>query len=497
MFWIGLHLEGSVAKWAKVYREKKKFRIELLRTSVLTEESSLSFPQSGTEESSSKIISGLDSSEVLLREIQIKIQDKQKLLKSLPFQLETQLPFPPEEAIVSIQISPGDIPKSSKVSFYAAKASVLTSHIQRLVERKAEPDQTSCTPAALWRFADYFFPKISDTLFLHVGPKTSTAIGILQHKPVACYSFSLGSELFSATMDNKPSIEQLSIQLKKELDRLLTFFQKKNKNPWDSIILTGNFSSFSSLKSLIKENLPPSIAIHECESIESYDATTLESYAIPIGLAFDGLAHDGLSTEFRQKEFSSSSIQKKSIKAFLTFALTCFILTCTTSLLSNMYLKQERRSLIENCQNFFSLSNKAIFSLEDLGEEISSLEQSLKKDKTPYALSLPLPNVSEVLAWLSTHPVLTHSSIESSEIDIKTVKYNLLKYPRLTTISAPYLAKVELEIEIPSHQIAKEFKESLHKDFSIVDSKKEISWEVKGSIYFVSFFLKPQPVGLL
>ena len=495
MFWIGLHLDGSVAKWAKVYREKKKFRIELLRTSVLTEESSLSFPQSGLEESSCKIISGLDTSEILLREIQLKIQDKRKILKSLPFQLETQLPCPPEEAVVSIQISPGDVPKSSKISFYAAKSSVLTNHIERLVKKGAEPDQTSCTPAALWRFAKYFFPDISDTLLLHIGPKTSTAIGILHQKPIASYSFSLGSESFSATAENRPLLEQLSLQTKKELDRLLAFFQKKNKDACHSIILTGNFASFPPLKDLIKDYLSPSMGVHECESIDSYDATTLECYAIPIGLAFDGLSSDGLSTEFRQKMFVSPSTQKKSIKAFLTFALACFVLTCTSSLLSNMYLKQKKRNLIETAQNFFPLQNKAIHTLEDLDQGLSSIELSLKKDKVPYSLSLPLPNVSEVLAWLSTHPLL--SSSESSEIDIKAVKYNLLKYPKLTAISTPYLAKVDLEIEIPSHQMAKEFREALQKEGSIADSRKEISWQVKGSTYFVSFFLKPQPAGSL
>ena len=58
-----------------------------------------------------------------------------------------------------------------------------------------------------------------------------------------------------------------------------------------------------------------------------------------------------------------------------------------------------------------------------------------------------------------------------------------------------YIAKVELEIEIPSRTLAKEFQESLQKDLSFVDTKKEISWQSKGTTYSISFFLKPRLEG--
>jgi Tfp pilus assembly PilM family ATPase len=511
MFWIGLHLEGAVARWAKIRRQKKDFSIELLRSCHFEENTQLSFPQCCLEEIPYKIISGLETSEVLLRDIQLKIQDKKKILKSLPFQIEAQLPCQPEEAVVAIQIFPGDVPKSSKISFYATKASSLVGHLDKLKEKGVEPDQTSCVPAALWRFAKTFFPEVSEGLVLHIGAKTSSAISLSDQKPIAAHSFSLGSEPFLAAVqeakqdpltvdlcsiseEETPTLYQVASQAEKELDRLFAFLQKKNKEPWKNVILTGQFCSIPALKEFIKSRIPSSILLHECEAIDSYDVATLESYAIPIGLALDASVSDGKSTEFRQKTFASSSFQKRSLKLLLSFCLACFVLTSATLLTSSIYLSQKKKHLVETLQSSFSLQNKRINTIEDLDYEISLLESSLRKNKTPYSLNLPLPNVSELLAWLSAHPILsTVSSSNDLEVDIKSVKYQLVKHPKLSSPSAPYLAKVDLEIDIPSSQIAKEFKESLQKETSLADPKKEVSWQSKGSTYFISFFLKNSP----
>ncbi len=509
MFWIGLYLDGSMVKWAKVNRQKKKISIELLRTFPFSEENLFTFPQSTLEEFPYKIISGLDSSEVLLRNTQVKLQDQKKILKLLPFQIEPQLPCPSEDAVVSVQINPGDSPKSSKISFYAAKKAVLQSHIEALKQKKAEPDEVSCIPAALWRFTEYFFPELSDTLILHLGAKSSTLIGITDKKPCFSHCFPVGSELFSAALDaegkdlvnlldlsaeKEPALYQLTQHAKKELDRVFTFFLKKQKEPWLDIILTGNFSGFPLLKAFIANHLPESIRLNECTCGESYDATTLDAYAIPIGLALDGLSLDGCSTKFRLGDFAAPAQKKRQLKLFSSLALACAILASTTLLISGMYRDHKIKQFADTVQSSFSLQHKKLDSLEDLQREVSSLEVSLTKEKVPYSLRLPVPNVSELLAWLSSHPVLNKqvpSEEDTGDVDMKKVKYSLVKYPKIAATALPYIAKVELEVEIPSRLLAKDFQESLQKDLSFIDTKKEISWQVKGTTYFISFFLKP------
>jgi len=514
MFWIGLYLDGSMVKWAKITRNKKKISIDLLRTFHFSEDESFHFPQSGIEECPYKIVSGLHTSEILLRDLQVKQTDQKKILKLLPFQIEPQVPWPSEDAVISIQITPGDAPKSSKISYYATKKEALEKHIQFFKEKKAEPDEVSCTPTALCRFVEHFFPDLSETLILHVGAKASALIGIANKTPSFCHSFPVGSDPFSTALETEaseassqnllqvseekqPLLYELTEKTKKELDRVFTFFLKKQKKPWQNIVLTGNFSAFPLLKNFIAHHLPESMNVHECPGNSSYDAMTLETYAIPIGLALDAFSQDGLSTGFRHENFIAPSQKKERIKLFSSFALACAILTSATLLISSMYRDQNKKKSIDVFQNSFALQTKTISSLDDLEYEVSLKERALNKDKTPYPLTLPLPNVSEVLAWLSAHPILNSKllSEKGDAVDMKKVKYHLVKYPKISTPSLPYVGKVELEVEIPSQQIAKSFQESIQKESSFIDTKKEITWQVKGSTYFISFFLNPNIQG--
>lgn len=512
MFWIGLSLDGSMVKWAKVSRKAKKVNIELLRTLLISEEESFSFPQSAIEECDCKLISGLEASDVLLRNVQLKVQDRSKILKLLPFQIETQLPCPSEDAVISIQISPGDTPKSSKISFYATKKSVLQEHIDLFKAKNADPDEVSCIPAALWRFSRHFFPKLSNTLVLHVGSKSSTLVGIVNEKPFFSHAFSLGSESFLQAWDTEkkdapsllqldeiqhPSLYQTAKQAKKELDRVFTFFLKKQKDPWKHIILTGNLSVPPSFKDFLSRCIPESIEVHECVGSEMYDATTLETYAPSIGLALDALAEDSSSTSFRKNSFVSPSLKKRRFKLLGSMALASLVLTSTTLLISNIYENHAEKTLIEAFQTSFPAPNKKIETLQDLENELSLLDTSLHKEKIPYPLALSLPNVSEVLAWLSNHPTLNTSQAlqQGGETDLKKIHYQLIKYPKLTTPTVPYTAKIELEIEIFNPQIAKNFQQALEHDRCFIDLQKEISWQSKGSTYFISFFLKSQLGG--
>ncbi len=512
MFWIGLSLDGSMVKWAKVSRKTRKISIELLRTFPLSEEGAFPFPQSAIEECPYKLISGLDASDVLLRNLQLKVQDRGKILKLLPFQIEAQLPCPSEEAVVSIQISPGDAPKSSKVSFYAAKTSVLQNHIDQFKTKNADPDEVSCMPAALWRFCRHFFPELSDTLVLHIGSKSSTLIGIVNQKPCFSHSFSLGSESFSQAWEAEkkdgpsllqlnenlhPALYQTTQQAKKELDRVFAFFLKKQKDLWKDIVLTGNLSIPPSFKAFIANYIPESIQIHECVGSDTYDATTLETYAVSVGLALDGLAEDGASTCFRKNIFVAPSLKKHRLKLLCSMALASLVLTSTALLISNMYQNHTQKTLIETFQTSFSMPDKKIETLQELEQELSLLDTSLQKEKIPYRLSLSLPNVSEVLAWLSNHPALNTSQLlqQGGETDIKKIHYQLLKYPKLKAPTIPYAAKIDLEIEISNPQTAKNFQQALEHERFFIDLQKEISWQVKGSTYFISFFLKSQLGG--
>ena len=66
-----------------------------------------------------------------------------------------------------------------------------------------------------------------------------------------------------------------------------------------------------------------------------------------------------------------------------------------------------------------------------------------------------------------------------------------MNHPEITAPTLTYQGKVELVMDIPSAATAKQFHEALRSDTSIIDTRKEITWENKGGLYIVSFFLKP------
>jgi type IV pilus assembly protein PilM len=530
MHCIGLQMEGPITKMAKARWIKKKIHIDLLRSFPLIENGSyvkpLYFSQS-SEEPEYFIATGLEASDILLRDLHVKLLDKKKILSSLPFQIEGQIPYPAEDTIVSAQIHRQDESKSSKVVLYATKTQYLEQHLAQFKLIEADPEQISCTPAALYRYFQYFFPSMKNAFLLHFGAKHSAALCIVDGHLEVFHSFPIGMEMFSEALEKDetlrcsredtiqkggcldflsidsheyPHLAAVISQSQRELDRLLIFLQKKvAKEEIGDMVLTGNFSSFAKFKDFIRKALPSHFQIHSCPSSDLYDSTTLEAFAIPIGLALEGLINDNLSVQFRKQAYASSSSHKRKIKQFLSYALAIFVLTSATLLAGNMALEKKEKHLLDVFNSYFSgqMENK-VQNLDQLELETRKIESSFKKDKTPYPLSLPVPNVSEVLAWLSSHPVLNpaYSEQETPDlIDLRHIKYTLVKHPKIGAASSPYQVKIELELETSNPQIARDFHQALLKDSSIADPKKEFSWQSKGNTHFASFFLKNKQAG--
>ena len=513
MFWIGLQTEGATVKWAKIHQSKKKIVIDQLRTVPLEDDvKPLYFDKTSKEEHSFTVISGLETAEVLLREIDLKIKDKRKILQSLPFQIESSIPFPSEEAVVAVQIFSEKKSNLSKISLLVTKSSTLASHIELWKKQTIEPDEISCTPAALKRFVKHFFPELPKAIAFHIGFKSSTVTCFDGDKILFSHAFPLGLELFfeacekdseksntadfsKISPDDYPFLYEATLHMQKEIDRVFSFLLKKIKEPCEDVILTGNFAAFPKFREFIALHLPEPLKIRTCPESESYDSTTLEAYAIPIGLALDGLIKDGHSIEFRKEEFSSPPAKKKKIKAFLSFAVAVSVLTCAAFLLEGIYLGQKKKQLFENFNSSLSTDSTKIKSLEGLESALGALEIRLKKNKTPYPLDSSLPNVAEVLAWLSTHPSFSTEEIPSTSIEIKKIKYDLIKHPKAGSTKTPYVGKVFLEFETSSPAEAEAFKLDLSKPSSLIDTKKELTWENQDFTYFVSFFLKSTAGG--
>ncbi len=486
MFWIGLQTEGPYVKWAKLQLKNKKIHIEELKTVPLSlDVKPLYFSLLPNSSEKFSLISGLTSKETLIRSLQLNLQNKEKITKSIPFQIETQIPYPQEEAVSAIQITEDKFSKTSKATLFISKIQNLLSHLDFWEKYQIDPEQTSCFPEALSRFTHHFFPHLNQALIFHISLDGCTALFIKKSEVIFSHPFSLDPE--QITKDPK--------QLEKELRRLFSFLLKKiedtngdsKKEEAIKLLILGNLSSFVGLKEMIGLHLPSEIELEEKKPIYEieplpYDSTTLESYAIPIGLALDALKEDGRSIEFRQKNFTSQTAEKKRIKKFLSLALASTLLTLTTICLSYVNLTQKKEALSSYLEETFSLK-RSLETFDDLKEELFQLENSIDKKQMPYALTPSFPDVSETLAYLSTYP---------SSFEIKKIHYALVKYPKVGSSKTPYVGKIHLQIEIVNEAEAEKFQKTLLKENTLVDTTKEFIWEKNEGYYSTSFFLKPK-----
>ena len=147
---------------------------------------------------------------------------------------------------------------------------------------------------------------------------------------------------------------------------------------------------------------------------------------------------------------------------------------------SHFFLKARESALKEELLTYHPSTDAG-----DVQHHLAKWKQSLSSQTRSFPYLLTVPKVSDVLAWLSTHPkLLIHSGIE-----IQKVHYSLVQYPKLQQPGAPYQAKVDLEFTASTPTAAREFHDALLRGEGPVDAKQKISWTVHQNVYHTSFYL--------
>jgi Tfp pilus assembly PilM family ATPase len=518
MNFIGIYSEDKAIKFAKVRKNKQEIAIENLR-SVHKEDSAYLTALEQVESTFNKnftTTSGLEASDVFIRILHMKLSDKKKIISALPFQMEGVIPFSWEESITAPLISKKTNDNLHRITTVTTKKSSLQNHIDSLSEWNIDPENTSSIPNALYRFTEFFHPEEENLYILYIGISSSCALCIVDKKMEISYPFNFSiNHLISSLEKDLPEKTKEQIfhlagtldfqliepsyfkhtaetlfQLQKEIDRILSYFQSKVQNIVVSkVLLSGSFAMSPKLKEFIKSSIQNDLSFVDHKLYGSYDASTIEAYCIPIGLALDTYKNDEHSLQFRQKDFLSKKAFQKKVKSISIYFYCCAALTLSMFILGKVNVSRNEKKLSSLCQNYFPEYE----SLGNINEQIASIEKKLLKGKKKTSLVIPAPSVSEVLAWLSTHPKLSKSLdslIPLDLIDIKYVKYTLVKHPQLNMPNMQTVAKLEMEFSSPSSRLARDFHDALLKGDYLIDEKKDISWEVKDSNYKTSFYLK-------
>ena len=486
---LGLHIEGK--RLYSVHLKARRGRPQIVHfQSVPLAKAPHFVKQIYTKNKDVVLATGLSTHEVVTREIRFNLRSKTTLLTALPFQIESNVPFPPEETVAYTLFRKGK-GKETFVTLLACKEAHLDAHIQQWHSLNVDPYWLSGVPHALHRYAAHFFPKVPSMFLFHVGSGHCTYLVIQNDRLVLSQHIPLGSSHFfhelkkdDASLSDDflddiniseaqtPHLYRLSQSFKQEIARVKTFLERKG---------------YTSLPSLLCGEIPePVVSILEMQfenplKAPSTEFSALKPFAVPLGLALDSLYQDRRSVQFRQDKKSSKKWRLRFKKILTTYLSLSLVFALLFGSAKSFGIATKKRNLEKKLS--------AILEKEvSLEEGIATLEKAAVKPHTSTTLTTA-PKVSDVLQWVGTHPLLKKGS-SSTPLEIRRLQYKLERYPKLGEKKEPYLARVELEILSTTPTLARDFHKALLKGDALVDEKKEIVWKTSHNAYFAKFYLK-------
>ncbi len=430
MYVLGIHKERSHIKVALLCQMKNKIEIALLQSFPL-DVKPLDILRTVLAGKKVKIVSGLETNEIVRRDISFKLSKEKDILSVLPFQVESLIPFPPAETI----LLPILYPKNKEVTdvlIFATKKDFLLHHLDDLKNFDVYPDSVSATAASLARWGKLLFPHTKEFSVI----QDKTCIVYSEDRLVAAH----------AIEDDGKGIEQVQAFVKTKFPNAFLI--------WEEAALAD---------------------MHETPSYSNFEFHALKEFAIPIGLALDGLMNDSYSLQFQQGSLTSLKEIKSQRKLALKYLAACASLALGLWIFGTYRLNTEQKHLEQTIAQYLPDAKGS------LDEKISAWEDLTEKQQKTFPLAPNIYLVSDVLAWLSTR---------KETIDIKHVHYDLIKCPTLEEKNTPYLVKINLEFTAPSEAIAEEFHTVLKKQTPFINASKEISWSFSEPVYTTSFYLK-------
>lgn len=454
MFFLGISLENHGFRVAILKKEKGERTLESAHFFSFDEEGIKNFynlPPVTT------ITSCLNADDLFLRKLYLPLQSKQQIAKVLPFQLETLLPNDKEHSVTCTLIRYAK--PMTTVTVLSSTKEKLASHLDQLHQANITPDQVSSAQSALFRFARWQFPDEKTIICLDLRDQKLTCVALNQEEI-----------LLSQTLP----IQSLSSQLE-----TLHFFLKQKglleeKVSW---LCTGN----EPLEAL-EEHLSKWIDTNTLK-------TSLTVEALSIGLALEGSYPDALSVQFCQQELLPEPIFKKKKKQLFIYALSCLAATLIASLSGTLLISSKEKGICKTLKEHLPKIEMTLCA-QEIEQALVDWENSVKGKKSSLSLIPNIPKVSDVLAYLSTHPALVTDLGDHKEgVTIQTVHYQLTKFPKIGNLNSPYVAQLDLDLKSDTPRIARDFHEMLIKSDPMVNAKKEIKWYTNHPSYHASFEL--------
>lgn len=493
------------------------------------------------------VVTAISTQEVLVRPLDLKIKKEKDINAVLAFQSEPLLPYPIDNALVDKIILSKD-KEGHKLSIIAVRKDHLSNHIKLWNSLEVEPENVTAVPAALASFAKQFSVQEGLLYVLHIGLASSLCILVDNGKLLAAQSINKGLDtliqmlavdknidydsakqiLFETSLksDLLPVLKEGLEALRLDITRTTYSLVKQAKGQEvNSLLLTGEGSTLEELVEIVCGPLNKTLITPQPGPHFSTDIKQLQQYAIPIGAALSTLPNSQEQINFRQQEFVYPAPWKRLKKPLALYLLLCFGIAVALILFGKAYLSYRESDLKRQYLELLNVMNKpysnfekefaakdplnsnsstdVVIPLENLSQEglksrINLLEKELQSMPQFYPLQPNVPSVSDVLAWLASHPNAVGSAPADGSLppslQIENFSYTMLKRPELAKKQEKYQVKVEFEFSSPTPKMAREFHDALVAPNEIVDPKGEIKWNSNRDKYRTSFYLKDKTV---
>lgn len=469
MYFLGIHLGGSAAlirqkeggiEWVKHFDVK---RLDILQPLL--------------EGKPYQLITGINTSSVLVRTFKLHLKSKREVLAALPFQIEGLLPTPIEELLLKTTIHKercSSLRKDTNVKFiytggrtrqeplsrrassnkqpkdlhevllFAIKKSAFEQHLSVCSEKGLDPDGVSCIPLALWRFARYFFPKTENLLLFSFDQAENAVIAIEKERLKLSHAFFLDEAHC--------------------LERTIAFVKKKSPHITQAF-LAGRSSD--KILSLLRKHF-------ELLELPAH-AQEMGEHAVALGLAIDALVRDQDSLQLRQGAYISFKARQKRKRQLVSYWSACglaFILALSGT---QVLLKKTEQTILSALPEIQTTS---------IDEAVTLAENRLAKIKQNLLYPPHSPKLSDFLAWLSNHPIF---SPQEGELVVEQLRYQLVPNTRKKAAPRPF---IELQIRYSMPAIGRGFREALLADQTFIDQSKEVSFKGQHNRAQVTFYLK-------
>lgn len=478
-------------------------------------------------------VSTIASKDLLVRRLYLKITNEKDLEEAYPFQAETALPYPLEESVLNKIITDKD-EEGTEITFFATKKEKVNSHLNFYLNTNIDPEAITGEPIALMAFAEFFTEKKEALFIVHVTKERAISTLLKKGKVISSFELTTGWGIILDELSDQN--DHIPISLDEflshgDLDKLSSFQNLLQKIQWNylaqvketklketpSLLILGTGILLTHFEEALQKKL--NLEMVPLKASLTYSEDEIKIYALPIGTALCFQPTFSTKLSFRKEELSYKTPWKRYQTPFLLYALASLFFAFSLFLFGNIYLSQSENSLRQEYLNLLSFTNKDYnlienkYSLKSYGEtpkEIETLTPDdlenrlnfLDKELTLTPETFPLyplvPNVTEVLTWLTHHPGINEGSDEISNPPflIDNFTYTLVKRPEINKKTEKYQVKVEFEFETSSPKIAREFHDALIAPNDFVDPKTEVKWNASKGKYKTSFFLKDKTTYL-